>query len=934
MALVLKDRVQETATANTTVSFTCTGAIAGFQAFSVIGNANTTFYTGVDGSGNWESGIGTYTTAGTLVTRTTILASSNAGSAVTFSGPVNLFVDYPATKSINLDASGNVSPLGTVASGTWHGTTVGVGYGGTGVTASSGANSVVLRDTNQNITANNIFAGFTSTVSSAVTLVLTVASTQYQRITGTLAQTIKLPDATTLSNGFIFYIDGDSSVATTVIDNALATLDTIAPGGVTQWVLLSNATTAGTWVAYGLTPSAVDWGTNTLDLATTVVSNGTWNGGTIASGYGGTGLTTFAAANNALYSTSAGALAAGTLPVLAGGTGVTTSTGTGSVVLSASPTFTGTTTAANLAYTGTLTGGTGVVAIGTNQIYKDASGNVGIGTSSPSAKLSVVGSLAVNANYAAWNGAVTAVQASTCAIWTNSNTTGFTANMYYDSTYTRRAIYSNYCGELICSNGGVGGWDFNVSGSTTAGSVPAMTTAMTIDSSGNVGIGTTGTPANKLVIAGGVGEWRFSPSDITVGSNSEGYGTTFSGGLPSTIVSAAGGGKIFLGGNGRGDSLVSAVAFYSGNTESMRIDSSGNVGIGTSSPVTSLTVQAGSGNGIKVYDASAGVGGTSPTIESIGSRGDGNGSFGGRFGAGFRRNDGTAIGAAVTLGQYAFGGQWGTGTTYNQTNFLYAASVVGVSEGSFTSATAMPTALVFNTGSTGSSLQSINVAYGTERLRITSAGGVSFGSSGTAYGTSGQLLKSNGNAAPTWITAIPVANGGTNATTASITSFNNITGYTAAGATGTTSTNIVFSTSPTLVTPVLGVATGTSLAVTGAITSSGAGIGYATGAGGLVTQLTGRTTGVTLSKLTGRITLFTTTLAAVTSQAFVLTNTFIAATDAVIVYHVSGGTLGLYNFAVTPAAGSATITIRNNSAAVSASEAPVLQFVVIKAVTA
>jgi hypothetical protein len=51
---------------------------------------------------------------------------------------------------------------------------------------------------------------------------------------------------------------------------------------------------------------------------------------------------------------------------------------------------------------------------------------------------------------------------------------------------------------------------------------------------------------------------------------------------------------------------------------------------------------------------------------------------------------------------------------------------------------------------------------------------------------------------------LPVAGGGTNASTASITSFNNITGYSASGATGTTSTNLVFSTSPTLVTPALG----------------------------------------------------------------------------------------------------------------------------------
>lgn len=51
---------------------------------------------------------------------------------------------------------------------------------------------------------------------------------------------------------------------------------------------------------------------------------------------------------------------------------------------------------------------------------------------------------------------------------------------------------------------------------------------------------------------------------------------------------------------------------------------------------------------------------------------------------------------------------------------------------------------------------------------------------------------------------LPVSRGGTNATSASITAFNNITGYTASGATGTTSTNLVFSTSPTLVTPTLG----------------------------------------------------------------------------------------------------------------------------------
>lgn len=75
-------------------------------------------------------------------------------------------------------------------------------------------------------------------------------------------------------------------------------------------------------------------------------------------------------------------------------------------------------------------------------------------------------------------------------------------------------------------------------------------------------------------------------------------------------------------------------------------------------------------------------------------------------------------------------------------------------------------------------------------------------------------------------TPVTVALGGTNATSASITAFNNITGYTASGATGTTSTNLVFSTSPALTTPALGAATYTTL-VGGAVTASGKIIGDA-----------------------------------------------------------------------------------------------------------
>jgi hypothetical protein len=81
---------------------------------------------------------------------------------------------------------------------------------------------------------------------------------------------------------------------------------------------------AGTWDVHAYIPENVTWGTNALTLGSTVITGGTWQGGTIQPAYGGTGLTTFAGANNALYSTSSSALTAGTLPIVAGGTGQTT----------------------------------------------------------------------------------------------------------------------------------------------------------------------------------------------------------------------------------------------------------------------------------------------------------------------------------------------------------------------------------------------------------------------------------------------------------------------------------------------------------------------------------------------------------------------------------------------------------------------------------
>lgn len=102
MAFVLKDRVKETTTTTGTGTVTLAGAVSGYQSFSAIGNANSTYYTiAGQGTSEWEVGIGTYTSSGTTLSRDTVLASSNSGSLVNFSaGTKDVFCDYPAGRAV------------------------------------------------------------------------------------------------------------------------------------------------------------------------------------------------------------------------------------------------------------------------------------------------------------------------------------------------------------------------------------------------------------------------------------------------------------------------------------------------------------------------------------------------------------------------------------------------------------------------------------------------------------------------------------------------------------------------------------------------------------------------------------------------------------------------------------------------------------------
>jgi hypothetical protein len=168
MALVVKDRVKETTTTVGTGTLTLAGASTGFQAFSVIGNDNTTYYTITDGT-DWEVGIGTYTSSGTTLSRDTILESSNSGSAVDWAaGSKDVFVTYPAERSVYTDAAGTSITPATAS-------TLGVASGGTGQTTYTDGQLLIGNTTGNTLAKATLTAGTGVTVtngSGSITLAI------------------------------------------------------------------------------------------------------------------------------------------------------------------------------------------------------------------------------------------------------------------------------------------------------------------------------------------------------------------------------------------------------------------------------------------------------------------------------------------------------------------------------------------------------------------------------------------------------------------------------------------------------------------------------------------------------------------------------------------------------------------------------------------
>jgi hypothetical protein len=613
MPLVIEDRVRETTIVTGTNDATLLGAVTGFQAFSVIGNNNTTYYTISDQSGgNWEVGLGTYSTAGPTLARTTVLSSSAGGSKVSFpAGTKDVFVTYPSEKAVYLDGSNNVQPaLGTAT------ITTGVFSAGT-VSAPS---ITTTGDTNTGIY-----------FPAADTIAFTEGGAESMRIdsSGNVGIGQAVPTAslvvskltTVLSgtaNSYGVYVyptsSGDTYIDAVTTSTGITDL-TLRSYNNGTYNRLIGSLSGGTVTAFNTNGSErmridasgnIGIGTTSPATKLTILNNtalpsaGTISGTTIWSvggnsansyilmdAFGSSPIFTGRRAQGTVASPTA-SVSGNTLAMFAaygyGSTGYSSSQ-RAQINLQSSETWTDSAQGTRISFLTTQIGTTST----TTKMLIDDVGNVGIGTTTPAYKLQVSSTQG------------------TAGI--TSTTAGQTPYLILNNTADSSNSY------IFCPNKQLGLVQSDTSASSIVYFSTQNTERMRIDSSGNVGIGTS-SPTALLHVNGTARATSMSLNGVSIGDYNlySGLVTRVSngGGIGINSANSSDNAYIYFGSGTSSAAQQSAaigriggdvLAMFTASAERMRIDSSGNVGIGTSSPISGYKLTV-SGQGAFVGPAS------------------------------------------------------------------------------------------------------------------------------------------------------------------------------------------------------------------------------------------------------------------------------------------------------------------------------------------
>jgi hypothetical protein len=627
MALILADRVRETSTSTGTTAITLSGAYTGFQTFSAtVGNSNTTYYTIANVvTGEWEVGIGTYTTSGNTLSRDTVLASSNSGSLVNFtSGSKDVFVTQPAERALYLNGSAITAKSATFT-----------------------ANGVVYASSTSALTTGSALTFDGSSLSVGV------ATPQ-----GRVHSQIATPSTLALSTPI--YYGGDGSKQFQLLQTG-ATYNSFGAGGNELWYYTASyaALTFGSdgnipikWVSNGseqmrLTSTGLGIGTSSpaykLDVATPSSGVGVrfgYLGGTVnprlqISTTESTGVVLIqstsstaqdklvfgtAGATNSMTLDSAGNLGLGVTPSAWSNYGPAFQIQYGGIKASNFSTTNNQITLLNNAYekqdttyayllatnkasaykqiegahqwlTAGTSGGVGTAVSFTQAMTLDASGRLGIGQTSPTEMLTVQGTVTTYGD-SRFNASLFDTTSATTGTGSGIAFSGWTNGVTVGATFAQiKGIKEN-------STAG------NTAGAFVISTLPnggAPTERARIDSSGNLGLGVTpsaswnGTYYKAFQIGNNGAALSSRTTSLTsssVASLTTNAYATYSAGVVWNYLTTNPAAEYRIEDNvhkwfnAPSGTLNTAITF----TQAMTLDASGNLGIGTSSPAYKLDV--------------------------------------------------------------------------------------------------------------------------------------------------------------------------------------------------------------------------------------------------------------------------------------------------------------------------------------------------------